>query len=81
MALNRAEWLPAFASMVGGIEPTPDEASKLLDLATVVSFATDPFTAAMAFWIVGRSECDLPAATRAARFISAWDDTEDHRDP
>lgn len=77
MALNRDEWLPAFASIVGGVLPTADESAKLLDLATAVSSATDPLTTVISFWIVGRSNRDLDQALYTAKFIAAWDDSED----
>jgi hypothetical protein len=77
MTLPRHEWLPAFTSMVGGTPPTVEQTAQLLDLATVLSSATDPLTVAISFWIVGSCNGDLDQAIRTATMIVAWDDSED----
>jgi hypothetical protein len=77
MALTRDEWLPASATTVGGVMPSAVDREKLLDLATALTAATDPLTVAISFWIVGSCNGDLDHALHAAKFISAWDDSDD----
>jgi hypothetical protein len=77
MTWNRDEWIPAFAALVGGDAPTDIDASKMLDLATALSTATDPLSVALSFWIVGSCNVDLDVALQAAKLIAAWDDSED----
>lgn len=69
--MNAKEWIAVFAERLGTEAPTPQEWSRLLDLAGQAAHASDRVAAPVACWVAAQAGASPEEALRVAREIAA----------
>jgi hypothetical protein len=68
-AMNREEWIGAFARELGFEPPTSEEIEALLKLAAIAAHSSERTAAPLACWLAGRSAGSLSELERVAEGI------------
>lgn len=69
-AMQREQWITAFAAQAGVEPPTAEQVERLLALAGVAAHASERTAAPIACWIAGRADASVDELIAAAERVT-----------